>query len=101
MDRIERIAAGEQALDSAREVLDRFRLALDEFAAAQENVGAVVDYLGSEDWFDDMEAHAAGEVPRDVKAGILSEDLGYNLVVDNRDLAIRMLEIATEIMRDL
>lgn len=101
MDRIERITLAEEHLDAASDVVERFRDALDEFGRMQKSIACVNEYLGTEEWFDDMDAHAAGELPADLKAGILSEDLGYDLLVDNRDLAIRMLEIATQILRDL
>ena len=100
-DQIERITAAEQALDSARTTIDHFGQALDSFEAAQTDVGRVSEYLGSEAWFDDMDAHTNGEIPSSVKAGILSQDLGYDLIMDNRELALRMLEVATAILRDL
>ena len=100
MDARARIEAAEAALNGSREVLDRFSAALDEFAAAQDQVAAVSNYLGSEEWFEDRDAHDAGGL-REVAAGILSEDLGYDLIVDNREIAIRMLETATRILRDL
>lgn len=101
MDRIARIAAGEEALDRARSGVDAFAEALDAFEHAQSDVALVLDYLGSEEWFDDCDAYEAGDVPQDVKAGILSEDLGYDLFVDNRDLAIRMLELAARMLKEL
>lgn len=101
MDMIERITLGEQRLDAASEVIERFRASLEEFIAAQRDIECVSNYLGSEEWFDDIEAHGAGELPEDLKCGILSEDLGYDLLVDNRDIAIRMLEVATKILKHL
>lgn len=101
MDMLGRIVAGEEALDRSRAVVDAFTEALEAFENAQEDIEQVMDYLGSEEWFDDREAYEAGDVPEDVKAGILSEDLGYDLIVDNRDIAIRMLETATRILKEL
>ena len=60
MDARARIEAAEAALNGSREVLDRFSAALDEFAAAQDQVAAVSNYLGSEEWFEDRDAHDAG-----------------------------------------
>ncbi|MBQ9058753.1 MAG: DUF4298 domain-containing protein [Atopobiaceae bacterium] len=101
MDRTERISAAEAALDAARGAIDHFEAVLDEFEQAQREVNRVSSYVGSENWFDDMDAHTRGEVSRTVKAGILSQDLGYDLIVDNRELALRMLELATSILRNL
>jgi hypothetical protein len=40
------------------------------------------------------------DLPADLPAGVLSEDLVYDLITDVRDLAIQMLEQATEILKD-
>ena len=32
-------------------------------------------------------------------AGVLSEDLAYNLFIENNNIAIRMLEIATKMLK--
>ena len=101
MDRKNRIEAAEAALNSARVGVDTFARALDAFDASQAQVAEVSDYLGSEDWFDDREAYDRDESLQEVPAGILSEDLGYDLLVDNRDIAIRMLEIATKVLKEL
>ena len=53
-------------------------------------------YYGSEAWFEDRE----GELPADIPAGILSEDLVYDQITAVRDAAFRMLSLAAEILRD-
>ena len=53
-------------------------------------------YYGSEAWYEDRDA----ELPDGVSAGVLSEDLIYNEITDVRDLAFRMLELATDILKN-
>ena len=53
-------------------------------------------YYGSEDWFTDREE----EIPEGVHAGVLSEDAVYDLITDVHETAIRMLEVATDILKE-
>ena len=99
--RRERVERGEGALVRATSSVEEFARSLDAYQAAQADVAAVSEYLGSAEWFADRDADAAGELGEGVRAGILSEDLGYDLIVDNRELALRMLELATKILREL
>ena len=43
----------------------------------------------------------AGKLPADLKRGVLTEDLIYDVLVGNRENAIRMLELGTEILKRL
>lgn len=99
--RAERIARAEEALGRGRAAADAFEAALASFADAQADVDLVSEYLGSEAWFEDRDADAAGALDADARAGILSEDLGYNLIVDTRELALQMLELAAKMLRKL
>ena len=52
-------------------------------------------YYGSEAWYEDRE----GELPENIPAGVLSEDLVYEQITAVRDTAIRMLELSTDILK--
>lgn len=54
------------------------------------------NYYGSEAWHHDREQ----ELPVDVPAGVLSEDLVYDEITAVRDAAFRMLELATDILKN-
>ena len=66
---------------------------LDRMEALKTPMTALFAYYGSEDWFADRE----GELPENVKAGVLSEDLVYDQVAAIHSAAIRMLELAADI----
>ena len=53
-------------------------------------------YYGSEEWHQDRE----GEIPQDLPAGVLSEDAVYDEITALRDAAYRMLELATDILKN-
>ena len=96
---IERIKEMEEILNNSIKTINDFESALDAFLKAQIGINKVSEYYGSENWFNDIEEYDSGKVPKDVKAGILSEDLAYDMLMNNRELAIRMLEVGTEILK--
>ena len=83
-------------MDNSIKAIRNFENALEVFTKAQVEMNKVSEYYGSKDWFSDIEAR---KILKDIKAGILSEDLVYNTLIDNRNLAIRMLEVGTEILK--
>lgn len=96
---IERIKEMEEILNNSIKAINDFESALDAFLKAQIGINKVSEYYGSENWFNDIEEYDSGKVPKDVKAGILSEDMAYDMLMNNRELAIRMLEVGTEILK--
>ena len=69
---------------------------LDRMDEVREHMIRLFSYYGSEAWYEDRE----GDLPKDVPAGVLSEDLVYDLITDIRDEAFRMLELATDILKN-
>ena len=96
-DNIKRITEMEIALDECREVLDDMESALDRLESVREKMGELFAYYGSEEWFEDREL----ELPPDVKAGVLSEDLVYDAVTDAKDMSVRMLELAADVIKKI
>ena len=96
-DNIKRITEMEIALDECREVLDDMDSALDRLVAVREKMSELFAYYGSEEWFEDREL----ELPPDVKAGVLSEDLVYDAVTDAKDMSVRMLELAADVIKKI
>ena len=101
MNRIERIRAMEALLDETADAVENLANALEDYAAAQAKIQKLGKYYGSENWYADLDADQAGRLPEDLKRGVLSEDLIYDVLTGNRDNALRMLELGTEIMKKL
>ncbi|MDO5117437.1 MAG: DUF4298 domain-containing protein [Eggerthellaceae bacterium] len=99
-ERIARIAEMEEAFDKAAVAVLGFEQDLDDFEEAQDAIAQIARYYGSEEWFADRDADEAGWLPEDLSRGVLGEDLPYNLLVDYRDLAIRMLKVATRALEE-
>ena len=95
-DNIRRIEEMEALMDECRVILDELEGSLDRLDEYREKMGELFSYYGSEEWYEDRDL----TLPADVKAGVLSEDLVYDEITDARDMAIRMLELATDILKN-
>ena len=81
---IERIKWMEQRFNKA---LAAFKdKSADSLKAVKENVAELSKYYGSELWKQDFAADEAGNLPPDLKRGVLSEDGIWNLLSDYRDI---------------
>ena len=85
-DRLNRCAAATADLDRQ----------LDRMEELREDMIRLFSYYGSEAWYEDRE----GELPKDVPAGVLSEDLVYDQITAVRDAAFRMLDLSTDILKN-
>ncbi|MCD1148033.1 DUF4298 domain-containing protein [Peptoniphilus sp. KCTC 25270] len=100
MNQILRIKEMETILDNHSKAVEEMELALENFAQAQKAYQVLREYYGSEEFFQDVEDSNCGAIPSDVKCGVLSEDAVFDLIGDNHHLAIEMLELATEILKN-
>ena len=83
---IERIKRMEQRFNKALAAIkDK---SADSLKAVEEDVAELSKYYGSELWKQDLAADEAGNLPSDLKRGVLSEDGIWNLLSDYRDFLI-------------
>lgn len=97
---IKRIQEMEKILDEYSIILENFNESFDKLLKYQDRYAKLRDYYGSEEYFEDLDRSNAGELPSDLKCGVLSEDLVYNLIGDNFQTAIKMLELATQMIKE-
>ena len=95
-ERLQRIAAMESLLQSSASTNRALAAQLNQLAGQLDGMAELFAYYGSDIWFEDTEA----ELPEGFSAGVLSEDLVYDEVTALRDNAIRMLELATDILKN-
>ncbi|MBR5756535.1 MAG: DUF4298 domain-containing protein [Firmicutes bacterium] len=93
---IERIKENEAYLNECTEATAALNEQLNRMDAVRDHMINLFSYYGSEAWYDDCE----GEIPEGVAAGVLSEDLVYDQITEVRDAAFRMLELATDILKN-
>ena len=92
----DRVARMEAILDESDGAAADMERALEKMDALRDGMTALFQYYGSEDWHADREA----DKPANVKAGVLSEDAVYDLITRLRDLSFRMLETATDVLKN-
>ncbi|MBO6029141.1 MAG: DUF4298 domain-containing protein [Bacteroidales bacterium] len=103
MEQIERIQHFEMLLDRVAPVLGNLEDALDAFDGIQEDVRELSAYYESDEWRDDFEADEAdeaGNLPADLKRGVLSEDGIYDVLSDHYALTVRLLDTVSAILKN-
>lgn len=93
---IQRIREMEGCLNRCTAALADLDRQLDRMEELREEMIRLFSYYGSEAWYEDRE----GELPEDVPAGVLSEDLVYDQIIAARDIAFRMMELSTDILKN-
>ena len=92
-DRITRITAMEAHLDHVSAVIKALDEALQAYTEIRPALNELVAYYESPVWRADYEADEHGEIPKELKRGVLSEDAVYNLLTDH----VRLLDQINEI----
>ena len=95
MEQIERITQMEACLDASEQAIRELSEALSAFEEVQTKYRQLSDYYGSDQWMQDYEDDESGQLPKDLKRGVLSEDAVYDLITENRELLVRMLRLVT------
>ncbi len=86
MTRIDRIREMEERMDRVA----RWVEALKQLPSIQNDVYELASYYESDMWMEDYQADEAGELPADLKRGVLSEDGLYDLLAEYNDLIGRL-----------
>lgn len=86
MDRIERIKYMEETLNEASAAVKELAAAWEKYQSVKDRLEELSRYYGSREWREDFEADCNGELPADLKRGVLSEDAVYNLLMEEKEL---------------
>ena len=100
MEQLERIQHFEMLLDRVAPVLGNLAEALDAFDDVQEDVRELSAYYESDEWREDFEADEAGNLPKDLKRGVLSEDGIYDVLSEHYALTVRLLDTVSTILKN-
>ena len=80
--------------------MEEFETQLDNFEAKQKSLQELSKYYGSEAWFEDIKSYDEGKLPKGQNYSVLCEDPVFDVIGDNYRMAIRLLEVATEIIKN-
>lgn len=86
MNRSDRIEQMENILNEGSAAVEALRQALEDYSRISHKLAELFDYYGSELWFSDLEADAAGLLPEGLCRGVLSQDAVYDLICENTQL---------------
>ncbi|HUH45745.1 MAG TPA: DUF4298 domain-containing protein [Arenibacter sp.] len=98
--RLEQIKEMEAILDRTNDLVEKTEELLEHWAKNLPEFKKLMSYYGSEQWFEDHDAYAAGEIPQNFPCGVLGEDSVYNTFGEHRDLALKMIKIAVKALED-
>ena len=90
MKRIERIQEMEHNMERAASAIRAMEEALSTYEQTRKDIRKLIKYYESRQWKEDFEADCEGQLPHDLKRGVLSEDGVWNLLEDNNQLKKRM-----------
>ncbi|VYS98761.1 DUF4298 domain-containing protein [Campylobacter ureolyticus] len=93
------ITVFEKNLEFQIDTLDKLNKLLKTLKKSLKEYQKLMDYYYGKQRNDDLEADRKGEIPVDLKRAVLSEDEIYNMMIDYREKAIEMIEIATKMLR--
>jgi len=93
---IARVRRREEDFDRVRLACQDLEAALDTYEAMQKRVARLRAYTESGQWLQDFEADERGEIPADVKRGVLSEDGLDDLFTGLEQLHERMRLLSKE-----
>ena len=80
----------ERNLERAKYALSALSEALDEYDSVQDSLQELASYYGSATWKQDFADDEQGKLPHTLKRGILSEDVLWDVLEDNRTLKERL-----------
>ena len=79
---MERVRQMEQYMDEVSEIWRNEPNKIKEDSVLCKKIRILTDYMDSGQWLSDYEADERGELPQDLKRGVLSEDGLYNLICE-------------------
>ena len=85
-EQVKRIEEMEKLLNAGTAAVDKLFAALEEFEAALPKIERLEKYYSSPKWKADYEADEKGELPPDIKRGVLSQDAVYDLLEQRDEL---------------
>ena len=81
-ERIDRIVQMEQYLDTLKRAFFEDPASLSDDKELYEMLHALIRYYNGPEWMEDFECDERGELPLDLKRGVLSEDEMYDFLAE-------------------
>ncbi|MGF3072418.1 DUF4298 domain-containing protein [Facklamia sp. P13069] len=99
MDKIEHFIEMETNYLAVDQSVNQLMEQLDAFQGQIGKIAKLIDYYGSQEWYEHLEMEKRELLPSDSTRAILGEDYAYETLGNLRQCALQMLEISTEIFK--
>ncbi|UJF14613.1 DUF4298 domain-containing protein [Jeotgalibaca sp. MA1X17-3] len=95
----ERVQKMQFILNDMINTIQRFENVLNELESKQDSLQALTRYYGDEKWHQDRQSYDEGKFPEGKDYSVLGEDYTFDMLIDHHQLSIRMLEVATTMIK--
>ena len=95
---IKRIEEMEKSLNISIKIIRQFEEALKEYNKVQKHINKISKYYGSKDWYKDFDDY--NNKKTNIKAGVLSEDGIYNVIMENKEIGKELNKLSKEILEE-
>ena len=85
----------EDNLDLTIEDIKELKKIINKINKDKKKIYEVANYYGSEEWYKDRD-----NFDYSIKASILSEDIPYDVLIDLHKIAIKMIELGTDLLKN-
>ena len=96
-DIISRVEEYESKLDRVTMALSELDAALDEYQRVRGDLDDLREYLDSGQWRKDYEADERGDLPKDLKRGVLTEDAIWDLLEREKEIRDRLVQFESNL----
>ena len=95
----EQVIKFENILNESEKIISELEAVLDRLESNEGAYRELKEYYGSEEYLKDVDISDNTKEYDDIACGVLSEDGVYNLITDTHWASIRMLELATRLLK--
>lgn len=96
-DIISRVEEYESKLDRVTMALSEMYAALDEYQRVKGDLDDLREYLDNGQWRKDYEADERGDLPKDLKRGVLTEDAIWDLLEREKEIRDRLVQFESNL----
>ena len=100
MNQISRIKKYENILSISNKTINNLEKNIQALKELEDDINSLNKYYGSNEWYQDINDDNLELLPKDMNRGVLSEDGIYNMLINHKEIAIEMLELATSILKN-
>lgn len=96
----EQVIKYEKILNESENIIADLEVVLEKLEKNQNAYNELKEYYGSEEYDKDVKISNNTDEYKNIACGVLSEDSVYNLIAGTYEVSIKMLELATKLLKN-